>query len=249
MSVTIKSASEIEKMRYANKLLREVFSGLSGMISPGISTYEINAEGDRIIRFLGGVPNFLNYEGYPASICTSVNEVVVHGIPDRSVILKEGDIISLDAGLIYDGYHSDAARTYRVGKVSDEADKLIKVTEESFFEGMKFARAGCHLYDISAAVGSYAESRGYGVVRDLCGHGIGTSMHEDPMIPNYAQEERGMLLQEGMTIAVEPMITCGTWRVKWLDDGWTVVTADGSLAAHYENTLLITDGDPEILSL
>jgi methionyl aminopeptidase len=178
-----------------------------------------------------------------------VNEEVVHGIPSEKKILQEGDIISLDMGLIYDGYHSDAARTCAVGEISPEAQKLIDVTRQSFFEGMKFAKAGCHLHEISAAIGNYCESFGYGVVRDLVGHGIGTKLHEDPQIPNYAQKNKGICLQPGMTLAVEPMITAGTYKVRWLDDNWTVVTADGSLAAHYENTILITEGEPEILTL
>ena len=249
MAVTIKSAHEIEKMRQSNRLLQEVFAGMEKLIEPGISTYEINREGERMIRSLGGVPNFLNYNGYPASICTSVNEEVVHGIPKKDRILKEGDIISLDAGLIYDGYHSDCARTYAVGQISPEAQELMRVTKHSFFEGMKYARAGCHLHDISAAIGNYAEGLGYGVIRDLCGHGIGTRMHEDPQIPNFPQKSRGIRLVPGMTLAIEPMIAIGNWRVRWCDDDWTVVTADGSLAAHYENTILITEGDPEILTL
>ena len=184
-----------------------------------------------------------------ASICISLNDEVVHGIPKKGRVVKEGDIISLDAGLIYNNYHSDMARTFPVGKISDEAQKLIDVTRQSFFEGIKFARAGCHLHEISAAIGNYAESFGYGVVRDLTGHGIGTKLHEDPEVPNFACRGRGIRLQSGMTLAIEPMINAGTWEVEWLDDDWTVVTADGALSAHYENTVLITDGDPEILTL
>lgn len=249
MSVTVKSASEIELMREAGRLLEIVHDELAEIIRPGISTWEINHEGEKLIRKLGGIPNFLNYNGYPASICVSVNEEVVHGIPKKSRILKEGDIVSLDAGLIYKGYHSDAARTYGVGKISPEAQKLIDVTRESFFKGIEFAKAGHHLHEISAAIGNYAESFGYGVVRDMVGHGIGTALHEDPQIPNFAQKRRGIRLVPGMTLAIEPMIDAGTWEVEWLDDDWTVVTADGSLAAHYENTILITDGEPEILTL
>ena len=193
-------------------------------------------------------PEFLHYNGYPASICVSVNDEVVHGIPSKKRILREGDIVSLDAGLIYKGYHSDAARTHAVGKISPEAQKLIDVTRQSFFEGIKMAKAGNHLYDISAAIGNYAESFGYGVVRDLVGHGIGTSLHEDPQIPNFAQKRRGIRLVPGMTLAIEPMITMGRPEVCWLDDDWTVVTEDESLAAHYENTILITEGEPEILT-
>ncbi|MDO4476149.1 MAG: type I methionyl aminopeptidase [Lachnospiraceae bacterium] len=248
MSVTIKTAKEIQLMRESCARLSEVFECLGEMIKPGITTKEIDREAERLIRAHGGIPNFLNYNGYPASICTSVNEEVVHGIPgDR--ILVEGDIISLDCGLIWQGYHSDMARTFAVGQISPEAQKLIDVTRESFFRGIEFARAGNHLNDISSAIGAYAESFGYGVVRDLVGHGIGTSLHEDPQVPNFAMKRRGVKLVPGMTLAIEPMITAGTWEVDWLDDDWTVVTADDSLAAHYENTVLITEGDPEILTL
>ena len=172
----------------------------------------------------------------------------MHGIPKKNRILKEGDIISLDCGLILNGYHSDAARTYPVGKISDTEKKLIEVTKASFFEGLKYARAGHHLHEISNAIGDYCESRGYGVVRDLVGHGIGREMHEDPQVPNFRQKSRGLRLVAGMTLAIEPMIAEGTWEVDWLDDGWTVVTKDRKPAAHYENTILITDGEPEILS-
>ncbi|HIS79906.1 MAG TPA: type I methionyl aminopeptidase [Candidatus Scatomonas merdavium] len=249
MSVTIKTAREIELMRHAGKLLEQVHDELAKIIRPGISTWEIDHEGERMIRALGCVPNFLHYNGYPASICVSVNDEVVHGIPTKERILKEGDIVSLDAGLIYEGYHSDAARTYGVGKISEEAQKLIDVTRQAFFEGIKYAKAGHHLHEISAAIGNYAESFGYGVVRDLVGHGIGTHLHEDPQIPNFVCKSRGIRLQPGMTLAIEPMIDMGTAEVCWLDDDWTVVTEDGSLSAHYENTVLITDGEPELLTL
>ena len=249
MAVTIKTAREIELMRESNRRLEIVHDELGKMIRPGISTLDIDRAGEKLIRELGGIPNFLNYNGYPGSICTSVNEEVVHGIPSKHRILKEGDIISLDAGMIFNGYHSDAARTHAVGKISEEARKLIQVTEECFFEGIKYARAGHHLHEISNAIGDYATARGYGVVRDMVGHGIGTKLHEDPQIPNFRQKSRGIRLAAGMTLAIEPMITTGTWEVEWLDDDWTVVTVDHSLAAHYENTILITDGEPEILSL
>lgn len=249
MSVSIKTAREIDLMREAGRLLEKVHNELAKVIRPGISTWEIDHIGEKLIRDLGCVPNFLHYNGYPASICVSVNDEVVHGIPSHSRILKEGDIVSLDAGLIYKGYHSDAARTHAVGQISPEAQKLIDVTRESFFEGIKYARAGCHLYEISAAIGAYAEHFGYGVVRDLVGHGIGTSLHEDPQIPNFPQKRRGIRLMPGMTLAIEPMINMGRPEVCWLDDDWTVVTEDGSLSAHYENTVLITDGEPELLTL
>ena len=249
MSVTIKSAREIELMRESCRLLEIVHNELADIIKPGISTLDIDRYGEKRIRSLGGIPNFKNYNGYPASICVSVNDEVVHGIPNKHRILQEGDIVSLDAGLIYKGYHSDAARTYGVGQVSPEAQKLMDVTKQSFFEGIKFAKAGNHLHDISNAIGHYAQSFGYGVVRDLVGHGIGTSLHEDPQIPNFPQKSKGIRLQPGMTLAIEPMITMGRPEVCWLDDDWTVVTEDESLAAHYENTVLITDGEPEILTL
>ncbi|MBS6735731.1 MAG: type I methionyl aminopeptidase [Clostridiales bacterium] len=249
MSVSIKTAREIDLMREAGRLLEKVHNELAKVIRPGISTWEIDHIGEKLIRDLGCVPNFLHYQGYPASICVSVNDEVVHGIPSKNHILREGDIVSLDAGLIYKGFHSDAARTHAVGQISPEAQKLIDVTRQCFFEGIKYARAGCHLYEISAAIGSYAESFGYGVVRDLVGHGIGTALHEDPQIPNFAQKRRGIRLMPGMTLAIEPMINIGRPDVCWLDDDWTVVTEDGSLSAHYENTVLITDGEPEILTL
>ncbi|MGN0355895.1 MAG: type I methionyl aminopeptidase [Muricoprocola sp.] len=249
MPVSIKSAKEIELMREAGKRLELVHAKLGEFIKPGISTKDIDRYGEELIRGMGCIPNFLNYNGYPASICVSVNDEVVHGIPNSKHILEEGDIVSLDAGLIYKGFHSDAARTHAVGKVSPEAEKLMKVTKESFFKGIEFAREGNHLYDISRAIGEYAESFGYGVVRDLVGHGIGRNLHEDPQIPNFAQKRRGIRLVAGMTLAIEPMINAGTWEVCWLDDDWTVVTEDGSLSAHYENTVLITDGEPEILTL
>ena len=249
MSVTIKSAHEIELMRESNRLLSIVHKKLGEAIRPGMTTLEIDRLGEKLIRSMGCTPNFLNYEGYPASICVSVNDEVVHGIPSKHRYLKEGDIVSLDAGLIYKGYHSDAARTYAVGAVSEEVQKLLDVTRQSFFEGIKHARAGQHLHDISNAIDAYVRSFGFGIVRDLVGHGIGRSLHEEPEIPNFRQNTKGIRLKPGMTLAVEPMITMGTDDVDWLDDDWTVVTADGSMAAHYENTILITDGDPEILSL
>ena len=249
MAVTVKSAKEIELMREAGRRLEIVHDEMAKIIRPGISTMEINEKGDKVIRELGCKPNFLHYGGFPASICVSVNEEVVHGIPKRDRILKEGDIVSLDAGLIYKGYHSDAARTHAVGQISPEAQKLIDVTRQSFFEGIKFAKAGNHLNDISSAIQAYAESFGYGVVRDLVGHGIGSHLHEEPEVPNFAQKRKGIKLVPGMTLAVEPMINIGTPNVAWMDDDWTVVTKDHSLSAHYENTILITEGEPEILSL
>lgn len=249
MAVSIKSAREIGLMRESCKILSEVHAKLGEAIRPGISTLEIDTLGEKLIRSYGCEPNFLNYNGYPASICVSVNEEVVHGIPVKERILQEGDIVSLDAGLIYKGYHSDAARTYPVGNVSAEAAKLIEVTRQSFFEGIQYAKTGNHLYDISNAIDAYCTSFGYGVVRALVGHGIGTKLHEDPQIPNFRQWKKGIKLKPGMTLAIEPMVNIGSCEVVWLDDDWTVVTEDGSLSAHYENTVLITEGEPEILTL
>ena len=247
--VTIKSEREIELMREAGKILAKVHEELGKVVRPGISTKEIDRICEEMIRSYGCIPSFLGYEGYPASVCISINDEVVHGIPNKHRYLNEGDIVSLDTGVIWKGYQSDAARTHMIGAVTPQARKLVEVTQQSFFEGIKFAKAGNHLYDISAAIQKYAESFGFGVVRDLVGHGIGTDMHEEPEIPNFAQKRKGIKLAAGMTLAIEPMITAGRYDVAWMDDGWTVVTEDGSLASHYENTILITDGEPEILSL
>lgn len=249
MSIIIKNEREIELIRESCRRLAVVHKELEQFIRPGISTKEIDIKGDQLIRQLGGIPNFLHYNGYPASICVSVNDEVVHGIPSKKRILQEGDIVSLDAGMIYKGYHSDAARTHAVGQISPEARKLIDVTRESFFAGIKMAKAGNHLFDISNAIAAYIKPHGYGIVEDLVGHGVGTKLHEDPQIPNFAQLRRGPKLRAGMTLAVEPMINMGTSDVEWLNDDWTVVSKDGSLSAHYENTILITEGEPEILTI
>ncbi len=249
MAITIKSEREIELMRESCKILAKVHDELGQALHPGMSTLEVDKLGDKLIRSYGCIPNFLNYNGYPASICVSVNEEVVHGIPNKHRILREGDIVSLDAGLIYKGYHSDAARTYGIGQISPEAQKLIDETRNSFFAGIKMAKAGNHLFDISNAIADYIEPLGYGIVRELVGHGIGTSLHEDPQIPNFRQNRRGPKLEAGMTLAIEPMINMGRADVEWLDDDWTVVAEDGRPSAHYENTILITDGEPEILTL
>lgn len=249
MAVSIKAERELESMREAGKILAITHEELGKIIEPGISTWKINRVGEEIIKSYGCTPSFLNYRGYPASICISVNDEVVHGIPSKKRVLKEGDIVSLDAGVIYKGYHSDAARTHAVGEISKEARQLIDVTKQAFFEGIQYAKEGCHLHEISKAIDEYATSFGYGVVRDLVGHGIGSSLHEDPQIPNFTQRRRGPKLCAGMTLAIEPMINMGAWQVEWLNDDWTVVTRDGSLSAHYENTVLITEGEPEILSI
>lgn len=249
MAVTIKSAREIDLMRDAGKILGTVHNEMRDRIKAGMTSYEIDQIAEKLIRSYNCEPSFLGYQGFPGSVCISINDEVVHGLPEKNKIIQDGDIVSLDMGVIYKGYQSDAARTIAIGEISEEAKKLIQVTEESFFKGIEKAVAGGHLFDISAAIGDYAESYGYGVVRELVGHGIGTEMHEDPQIPNFRQRRKGMKLQPGMTLAIEPMINMGRPEVVFLDDDWTVVTDDGSLSAHYENTILITDNEPEILSL
>lgn len=249
MSVTIKSQREIELMREAGKLLAKVHDELGKALKPGMSTYEVDRLGRELIQSFGCTPSFLNYNGFPASICVSVNDEVVHGIPDKKRILRDGDIVSLDAGLIYHGYHSDAARTHGIGEIRSEARQLIENTQKAFFEGIKYAKEGNHLHEISGAIGDFATGCGYGVVRELVGHGIGENLHEDPQVPNFRQQGRGIRLQAGMTLAVEPMINAGGCEVEWLEDGWTVVTKDRSLSAHYENTIVITKGEPEILTV
>jgi methionyl aminopeptidase len=248
MAISIKSQEEIELMREAGRILALTHDELRKIIKPGISTFEINRIGEEVIRSYGTTPSFLNLYGYPASVCISINEEVVHGIPSRDRYLKEGDIVSLDAGVIYKGYHSDAARTYPVGQIKPEAQLLMDVTKQSFFEALKAAKSGKHIRDIGIAVESFVESYGFNVVVDLVGHGVGSSLHEDPEVPNFVTIRKGPKLRPGMTIAVEPMVTMGAPDVRWLDDEWTVVTQDGSLASHYENTILITEAEPEILS-
>jgi len=213
-----------------------------------VTTREIDKEVEKFIRSQGGVPSFLNYQGYPGSVCLSVNDEVIHGIPGKRK-LKEGDIVSVDVGACIDGFHGDCAATYPCGRVSDEAAKLIEVTRQSFFEGIKFARPGYRVSDISHSVQSYVEQFGFSVVRDYVGHGVGAKLHEEPEVPNYGRPGHGPRLTAGMTIAVEPMVNVGGYQVKVLPDGWTVKTRDGSLAAHYENSILITEGDPEILTV
>lgn len=249
MPVTIKNAEGIELMRIAGQILGRVHNEVAKELKAGMTTWDIDHLTEELIRSYGCTPSFLNYEGFPASVCVSVNDEVVHGIPSKYRILQEGDIVSLDMGLIYKGYQSDAARTHGIGPISREAALLIERTRESFFEGARMAKAGNHLNDIGRAIDAYVRPYGYGIVRDLCGHGIGRSMHEDPEIPNYRTMKRGMKLRAGMTLAIEPMINAGTYAVKWKKDGWTVVTRDGSLSAHYENTVLVTEDGPEILSL
>lgn len=249
MSIKIKNPEEIALMREAGRLLAKVHQDLKHELREGITTAEIDKKAEQMIRDLGCEPNFLHYQGFPASVCVSVNDEVVHGIPDESRVIVNGDIVSLDMGLIYRGYHSDAARTHGIGEITEEARLLIERTRESFFQGIEFARECCHLHEISAAIGDYAESYGYGVVYDLVGHGIGRHLHEEPEIPNFRQRKKGPRLRSGMTLAIEPMINQGCPDVYWDENGWTVLTDDGALSAHYENTILITKGDPEILTL
>ena len=249
MAVTIKSEREIQLMREAGKILAKVHEELAQEVKAGMTSYQIDKICEEIIRGYGCIPSFLGYEGYPGSVCISINDEVVHGLPSKDKIVRDGDIVSLDTGVIYKGYQSDAARTIAIGEISKEAQQLIDVTKQSFFEGIKFAKEGCHLHEISNAIADYNEKHGYGVIRDLVGHGIGTKLHEDPEIPNFRQERRGIRLYEGMTLAIEPMINIGGWEVDWMDDDWTVVTRDHSLSAHYENTVLITENEPKLLSL
>jgi len=249
MSITIKSEREIELMKAAGKILGKVHQELGKEVKEGMTTKDVDRLGEEMIRSYGCTPSFLGYSGYPASVCVAVNDEVVHGIPSDKRIIKSGDIVSLDIGVIYKGYHSDAARTIAVGDISEEAKLLIERTRESFFGGMEKAIGGNHLHDISNAINHCAVGYGYGVVRDLTGHGIGTHLHEEPNIPNFRMIKRGPKLKPGMTLAIEPMINIGSYAVEWLDDDWTVVTRDGSLSAHYENTILITDGKPELLSV
>ena len=245
--INIKSTSEIMKMRQSGEILSKALFELERNIRPGVTTKELDRIAYDFIKSQGAIPSFLNYHGFPASICASVNDTVIHGIPD-STSLKDGDIISIDIGVVKDGYHTDAARTWAVGRISDEAKRLIEVTKQSFFEGLKYARHGERLFSISATIQGYVESHGYSIVRNYCGHGIGKDLHEDPEIPNYGSFGHGIRLCKGMTIAVEPMVNEGGFETKCLKDGWTVKTKDGSLAAHYENTILITDSEPELLT-
>ena len=246
--ITIKSDREIALMKEAGRITAYAHEQVRKAIRPGISTYELDKIAYNAIISCGATPSFLNYQGYPASICASVNEVVIHGIPSKKKILKNGDIISIDIGAIYHGYHGDAARTHFVGEVSEEVKTLVEMTKQAFYEGIKMAKPGNRLSDISHAIGTFAEGLGYGVVRDFTGHGIGQHMHEDPAVPNYGEAGHGPLLKKGMCLAIEPMINLGTYRVKILSDGWTTVTTDGKPSAHFENTIVITDDGCEILT-
>lgn len=246
--VVLKSQNELAKMRVSCGIVREVLEKLEDFIKPGMTTLDIDKFAENIINSRDAVPSFKGYRGFPASTCTSVNEVVVHGIPgDRK--LNDGDIVSVDVGAYIGGFHGDAARTFAVGDISEESERLIRVTRESFFEGIKKAVVGGRLTDISHAIQTHVEKHDYGVVRDFFGHGIGRELHEEPSIPHFGRANRGLRLRAGMVIAVEPMVTAGDYSVITLEDGWTAVTEDGSLAAHYENTVAITPNGPEILTL
>lgn len=244
--ISLKNAEQAAKMRAAGHLLDEVLTQVCAAVKPGVTTKQLDQLAERLIRQAGAKPSFLGYSGFPASLCTSVDQVVVHGIPDNKP-LQEGSIVGLDCGLILDGWQSDMARTVFVGEVSEDAKRLVKITEQSFFEGLAYCKPGYRLGDVSNAIQRYVENAGYSVVRSLCGHGIGRAMHEDPEVPNYGEAGHGVRLRPGMTLAIEPMVNAGTWEVDI--DGWYVATEDGSLSAHYENTILITAGEPEILSM
>ncbi len=245
--IILKSKKEIELMREAGKIVAETHEIIKAAITPGISTIELDKIAENNIRKYNAIPSFKGYGGFPGSICASINEEVVHGIPSNK-ILKEGDIISIDVGAYYKGYHSDAAKTHGVGMISEEDRKLIEVTKESFYEGIKFAKLGYRLSDISHSIQAHVEKQGFSVVRDLVGHGVGTELHEDPQIPNYGPPGKGPRLQEGMVLAIEPMINAGRYHVKTLADGWTIVTLDGKKSAHYEHTIAITEDEPLILT-
>lgn len=245
--IIIKTDHEVDKMKDAGKIVAECLSLVGENIRPGIKTIELDNIASKFIRKCGAVPSFKDYNGFPANICVSINDEVVHGIPSER-LLNEGDIVSADIGAIYKGYQGDAARTFAVGKISDKAQNLIDVTKQSFYEGIKYAVIGKRLYDISHAIQEYVEKNGFSIVRDYVGHGIGRDMHEDPPIPNYGMPGRGPRLRKGMTLAIEPMVNEGDYSVYTLPNEWTVVTSDASLAAHYENTIAITDGEPIILT-
>ncbi len=254
--VTIKSKKEIEYMKEACKVVALTYKEIEAKIKPGMSTWEIDQIAEQTMRKLGAIPAEKGYNvgirgipPYPAATCISVNDEVIHGIPSKNKIIKEGDIVSIDTVALKDGFNGDAARTFIIGKVSKEAKRLVEVTKQAFFEGIKYAKPGNRIGDISHAIGEYVHSQGFSVVREFQGHGIGRNMHEDPGIPNYGKAGRGLRLEPGMTLAIEPMVIQGKHNILELDDGWTIITEDGSLSAHYENTILITEKEPEILTI
>ena len=245
--ITLKSSHEIELMRRAGKITAAARALAGEMVKPGVTTQEIDKAVEQFIRKQGATPSFLHLYGYPASICISVNDEVIHGIPGKRV-LQEGDIVSIDVGACVEGFHGDCCATFACGTIDPEAQRLIDVTRQSFFEGIRCAREGYRVGDISAAIQTYVESNGYSIVREYVGHGVGAAMHESPEVPNFGRSGRGPRLLRGMTLAIEPMVNAGGAAIRQLSDGWTVKTLDGKLAAHYENTILITDGEPEILT-
>ena len=254
--VTIKSKKEIEFMREVCRVVAIVYQELEQNIKPGMSTWELDQIAERKMRSLGAIPAEKGYDigikgvpPFPASICVSINDEIIHGIPSKDRIIKEGDVVSIDTVALKNGYHGDAARTFLVGKASKEAERLVQVTKQAFFEGIQYAKVGNRIGDVCHAIGEYVRSQGYSVIREFQGHGIGKEMHEDPGIPNYGKAGRGIRLEAGMTLAIEPMVIAGKPNILELDDGWTIMTEDGSLAAHYENTILITEKEPEILTI
>lgn len=247
--ITIKNEKQIEKMRVVNKIVANAHEYMLQFIKPGVSTMYLDTLAEEFILKAGAKPNFKNYNGYPYASCISLNDVVVHGMPSDKIILEEGDIVSIDLGAVKDGFHGDAARSWGVGKISKNRQRLMEVCEESFFKGIEFATAGCKLGDISSAIQNHVESNGFFIAKAMCGHGIGKKLHEDPNIPNFGIQGTGVRLQSGFTFAIEPMINVGTTELKFDADGWTCRTKDGSDSAHYENTIVITDGKPEILTL
>ncbi len=254
--VTIKSKKEIEFMREVCRVVAIVYQELEQNIKPGMSTWELDQIAERKMRSLGAIPAEKGYDigikgvpPFPASLCVSINDEIIHGIPSKDRIIKEGDVVSIDTVALKNGYHGDAARTFLVGKASKEAERLVQVTKQAFFEGIQYAKVGNRIGDVCHAIGEYVRSQGYSVIREFQGHGIGKEMHEDPGIPNYGKAGRGIRLEAGMTLAIEPMVIAGKPNILELDDGWTIMTEDGSLAAHYENTILITEKEPEILTI
>ena len=249
MAIIVKSPEEIEKIRKSCQIVAEVLEEMKHQVRPGVSTLYLDQVAEEIIRSYGATPSFKNYHGFPASICASIDNCVIHGIPSEKQVLKEGQIISVDVGALLNGFHGDAARTYPVGEISAEAAKMIEAAEASFWAGVEYAKEGNHLHEISAAIEKKAKSYGCGVIRDFVGHGVGAMLHEDPAIPNYKPIGRGPRLAAGMTLAIEPMLSAGDWEVDVLDDGWTTVSRDGSLTSHYENSILITPAGYEVLTM
>ncbi len=246
--IMIKSQREIEIMRVSGNVTKQILASLEDFIKPGITTADVDQYVFEIIKDNGMIPSFKGYGGFPGNICTSINEEIVHGIPNKKRKLNEGDILSVDVGCTYQGYITDAARTYKVGKVSKEAEALIESAKNAFFKSLEYCKVGCRISDISYTIQSNVEADGFGIIRELVGHGVGQNLHEDPPIPNYGKPGKGTRLQKGMVLAIEPMITEGDYQVEVLPDNWTYVTLDRKLSAHYENTVVITDGEPELLT-